>query len=62
MEDAVHANPPGPMGRPVRLPGERGLALRAGYLRDGVVLHPSLPAMLAARAEASGLSAPIPIA
>jgi len=61
MADAVHNNPPGPMGQPVRLPGERGLALREQALAGGVALHPSLPAMLAARAEKAGIAAPVPL-
>jgi L-lactate dehydrogenase len=60
MEQAVHDNPPGPAGQRVRLPGERGLALRADGLARGVALHPSLPAMLAARAAAAGVAAPVP--
>jgi L-lactate dehydrogenase len=61
MADAVHSNPPGPSGNPVRLPGERGLALRAEALAHGVILHPSLPPMLAARAASAGIAAPSPI-
>lgn len=59
MADAVHSNPPGPQGQPVRLPGERGLALRARGLERGVVLHPSLPAMLAERAAQAGIEPPL---
>jgi L-lactate dehydrogenase len=59
MEEAVHANPPGPSGQKVRLPGERGLALRAEALAHGVALHPSIPPMLAARATAAGLTPPV---
>jgi L-lactate dehydrogenase len=62
MEQAVHDNPPGPSGARVRLPGERGLALRAEALARGVELHPSLPPMLAARAAKAGLAAPQPLA
>lgn len=61
MENAVHENPPGPSGQPVRLPGERALAMRAQGLRDGVALHPSIPPMLAARAAAAGITAPQPL-
>ena len=61
MEQAVHSNPPGPSGQKVRLPGERGLALRAEALTLGVALHPSLPPMLRARAEAAGIALPAPI-
>jgi LDH2 family malate/lactate/ureidoglycolate dehydrogenase len=61
MEDAVHSNPPGPAGQPVRLPGERGLALRKSALANGVELHPSLPAMLAERGAKAGIAVPQPI-
>jgi L-lactate dehydrogenase len=60
MERAVHDNPPGPLGQKVRLPGERGRALRAEGLAKGIALHPSIPPMLAARAAAAGLTAPAP--
>ena len=58
MENAVHTNPPAPGVERVRLPGERGLALRREALENGVQLHPSLPGMLKARAEAAGLAMP----
>lgn len=58
MANAVHANPPGPSGVPVRLPGERGLALRAEALLQGVALHPALPPMLAERGERTGIPMP----
>lgn len=55
MADAVHANPPGPNGMPVRLPGERGLALRERAVADGVALHPTIPPMLHKRAAEAGI-------
>jgi L-lactate dehydrogenase len=58
MEHAVHTNPPGPSGMPVRLPGERGLALRDIALNEGVALHPSIPPMLEQRANKAGIEAP----
>jgi LDH2 family malate/lactate/ureidoglycolate dehydrogenase len=61
MADAVHSNPPGPSGMPVRLPGERGLALREQALKEGVALHPSIPPMLADRAAKAGLKPPLPL-
>jgi L-lactate dehydrogenase len=61
MEDAVHQNPPGPMGQPVRLPGERGLALREAALSSGVTLHPSIPPMMEARGSKAGLHVPQPL-
>ena len=60
MENAVHTNKPAPGVERVRLPGERGLALKREGLEKGVALHPSLPAMLKARAEAAGLAMPTP--
>ena len=60
MENAVHTNKPAPGVERVRLPGERGLALKREGLERGVALHPSLPAMLKARAEAAGLVMPNP--
>ncbi len=61
MADGVHANPPVPGGAPPRLPGERGLALRAEQLAHGVRLHPAIPPMLQARAEAAGIAPPTPL-
>jgi LDH2 family malate/lactate/ureidoglycolate dehydrogenase len=62
MADAVHANPPAPGGEQPRLPGERGLKLRAEQLANGVALHPSIPPVLTARAARYGLELPKPIA
>ena len=56
MAEAVHANPPPPGGEAPRLPGERALRLRAEQLEHGVLLHPSIPPMLAARARRAGLA------
>lgn len=61
MAEAVHSNPPGPGRQPVRLPGERGIRLRAEALQHGVVLHPSLPPMLATRATKAGIAVPAPL-
>jgi L-lactate dehydrogenase len=62
MADGVHGNPPVKGGPAPRLPGERGLALRAEQLAHGVVLHPAIPPTLAARATAAGIAAPVPLA
>ncbi len=60
LADAVRANP-APEGQPPpRLPGERGLARKAAALAGGLVLHPSLPPMLAARCAAAGIALPTP--
>jgi L-lactate dehydrogenase len=61
MAEAVRTNPPIPGGAPPRLPGERGLQRRAEQLAHGVALHPSIPPMLAARAERLGVAMPRPI-
>ncbi len=61
MADAVHANPPvAGQGAP-RLPGERGLQRKAEQLAKGVVLHPSIPPLLAQRAAKAGIAAPVPV-
>jgi hypothetical protein len=45
-------NVPVDAARPVRLPGEGGLARRAAGLRDGLRLHPAIaPALAAAEAR-----------
>ena len=61
MTEAVHGNPPVPGGPAPRLPGERAWQRRTEALAEGVVLHPSIPPMLAARAAAAGLAVPAPI-
>ena len=48
-------NPPIDLARPVRLPGERGLRLRAAGLNEGVQLHPSIAPALAAAEQRYGL-------
>jgi L-lactate dehydrogenase len=52
------ANPPVRAGEPVRLPGRRGLALRAQGLRSGVPLSAGIVAALAPWAEKLGLPMP----
>jgi L-lactate dehydrogenase len=61
VENAVHSNRPAPGVERVRLPGERGLALRREALEKGIALHPSIPPVLKARAEAAGVNAPAAI-
>lgn len=56
LSEAAHAVPPIVADRPVRLPGERGLALRAQQLRDGVELTPAIVAGIAPWAEKHGLT------
>ena len=61
MADAVHGNPPVAGGPAPRLPGERAWQRRTQALAEGVVLHPSIPPMLAARGAKAGIAAPPPI-
>lgn len=53
-----HANPPVDAARPVRLPGERALALRREQLAQGVRLAPPLVDALRAAASARGVDLP----
>lgn len=59
---ACHDNPPRAEGRPVRLPGERGLKLRREQLSRGVALHPSILPALAPWAARYTLALPEPVA
>ena len=60
IAQACREQPPADAARPVRLPGERGLARKRAQQRDGVALHPSiLPAL---RPWADKLGAPPPMA
>ncbi len=56
--DACHGSKPSDPGRPVRLPGERGLARRREQLADGVALHPAIMPALLPWANKFGVSAP----
>ena len=60
LAEAVAANPPQPGQPPVRLPGERGLALRDHLRRSGVRLYPGILAALSPWAERLGVAAPKP--
>ncbi len=57
LAEAALANPARPGGPPVRLPGARGLALRARMLRDGVGLYPGI--LTALRPWAERLRVPV---
>ena len=61
MADAVHGNPPVAGGPAPRLPGERAWQRRTQARAEGVVLHPSIPPMLAARGAKAGIAVPPPI-
>jgi L-lactate dehydrogenase len=55
---ACRSTPPRPGFAPVRLPGERGLALRREQLTHGVALHPSILPALAPWAAKFGVALP----
>jgi LDH2 family malate/lactate/ureidoglycolate dehydrogenase len=58
MAELCRTAPVRPGNPPVRMPGERGLALRARQLEDGVVLHPGIMDALLPWSEKLGVSAP----
>lgn len=58
ISDQCHDNPPVDAARPVRLPGERALGLRARQLAHGVVLNASIVAKL--QVWADRLAVPLP--
>jgi L-lactate dehydrogenase len=51
IADACHRATPRPGGAPVRLPGERGLALMRKQRAEGIALHPTIMPALAPWAE-----------
>jgi len=53
-----HASRPAQAGRAVRLPGERGLKLRAEARDQGVTLYPNIMPMLQPWAEQFALAMP----
>lgn len=55
---ACRDNPPRPGGSAVRMPGDRGLALRTEQQQNGIALHPTIPAMLTQCAVRYGLQFP----
>ncbi len=58
LRAASLASPPADAARPVRVPGQAALARRAAGLRDGVELHPEIPAQLDRIAQKLELPAP----
>lgn len=54
----TRSNPPRPGVDSVRMPGDRGLALKARQRIDGIALHPSIPPMLEDCAKRYGLEMP----
>ena len=61
MVDASHASSPADPAKPVRVPGEAGLARKRQALATGVPLHPEIPAQLAKVAERFGVLPPTPL-
>jgi L-lactate dehydrogenase len=60
LAESCRTAPVKPGNPPVRLPGARGLALRAQQLRDGVALYPTIMPALAPWAERLGVAPPPP--
>lgn len=60
LVDACHASKPSDPARPVRVPGERGLKLRAEQLVQGVALHPAIMPALTPWAARLGVTPPAP--
>jgi len=58
LVDASHQNKTRPGNPPVRLPGERGLKLRAEQLENGVELYPAIPPALQSLADKYGIAMP----
>lgn len=61
LADAARSTPPTPGRDAVRLPGERGLHLRAQQLQGGVRLYPGIMPALAAWADRLGVPLPAPL-
>ncbi|HSQ81798.1 MAG TPA: Ldh family oxidoreductase [Casimicrobiaceae bacterium] len=57
---ACHDATPRPGGAPVRLPGERAMALHRKQSAEGIALHPSIMPALAPWAQKLGIVAPSP--
>ena len=55
------SNPPRPGIDAVRMPGDRGLALKASQHAQGIALHPTIPPMLEDCAKRYGLEMPVPL-
>jgi L-lactate dehydrogenase len=58
LVDACHAATPRDPNSPVRLPGERGLALARRQRSEGVALHPTVMPALAAWSQKLGVAMP----
>lgn len=58
LVEACHQSAPVDAGRPVRLPGERGLARKQAQLKGGVELNAGIQAALRAKGQALGVDFP----
>ncbi|MBL0933078.1 MAG: Ldh family oxidoreductase, partial [Alphaproteobacteria bacterium] len=58
--DSCRSAPVAPGKPPVRIPGERALALRKRQRESGVALHPEIMPALAKLAAEAGLASPKP--
>ncbi|MBE7733314.1 Ldh family oxidoreductase [Devosia faecipullorum] len=61
MVDACHASTPADPAKPVRVPGEAGLARKRAAQSLGVNLHPEIPAQLEKVGERFSLKVPNPL-
>lgn len=61
LADACRTNPPRQADTPVRLPGQRGLQLRATQLESGVSLYPTIMPSLEIWAEKLNIDTPEPL-
>ena len=61
LVNACHAATPRPGGPPVRMPGERALALRREQRANGVALHPTIMPALSLWSAKLGVAAPRPM-
>ncbi len=62
LAERCRSNPPRPGFAEVRMPGDRGLALKREQLREGVRLHAAIAPALEACARRYGLAFPAPLA
>ena len=61
LGDACRNNPPRPGVNAVRMPGDRGLSRRKEQMRDGILLHPTIPPVLTECAQRYGMQFPTPL-
>src|SRR5450830_246046 len=61
LGDACRSNPPRPGFDAVRMPGDRALSRRKEQECDGIMLHPTIPPMLAECAQRYGMQFPAPL-